>query len=271
MAGGTCEPCDGEGFGLQTIILWTSLGAFLFLLLLAIVVFPNTKLDFAAVFLSVCQQLVQVVAQAGPKMPEPLRSLAPYASILSFDLSSMRPECSSLGSLHTYYTELAASASLLAVFIPLAGVASLLRACHGTWKRRRKRASLLASVFATAGEEAFQEDKVEWEDAASFADEASQEQEAPPVGLQGSLQSMNEDDEEHMYRDETFVLRERTLWMLFTDRFIRSVTIILFLFYLRLTTSALEMVVCRPDERGATRLEVVLQVQQLLPPHLLRC
>jgi hypothetical protein len=149
------------------------------------VVFPNTKLDFAAVFLSVFQQLIQVVAQAGPKMPEPLRSLAPYASILTFDLSSMRSECSSLGSLHTYI-ELAASASLLSFFIPLAGVASLLRACHGTWKRRRNKASMLACMLATAGAEPFQDNQVEWEDPAIFADEASLLEEAPPSGLQGS-------------------------------------------------------------------------------------
>jgi hypothetical protein len=198
-------------------------------------------------------------------MPEPLKSLAPYASILTFDLSSMRPECSSLGSLHTYYTELSASAVMLAVFIPLAAVASLLRACHGRWQRKKKKASLLASLYEARGEKAFQ-DQTEWDDPASFADSAGEggeggegsPEEAPPSGLRGSLQSASEDEdeEEHMYRDETFVLRERSLCMLFCDRFVRSVIIILFLFYLRLTTNALEMVVCRHDQRGEARLEV---------------
>ena len=262
-AGGTCEPCDASSAGLQTIFLWSGLCAFVLLLLLAIVVLPNPKLDFAAVFLSVCQQLVQVVAQAGPKMPEPLKSLAPYASILSFDLSSMRPECSSLGSLHTYYTELSASAALLTVFIPLAAVASLLRACHWRWKRNKAKASLLASLFEARDETAFQ-DQPEWDDPAFLGVSAGEggekgAEEAAPAGLRGALQSASDDEdeeEEHMYRDETFVLRERTLCMLFCDRFVRSVIIILFLFYLRLTTNALEMVVCRHDQRGEARLEV---------------
>jgi len=199
---------------------------FVGMLLVAVMTFPNSKLDTAAVVLSTLQQAAQILGQAGPSLPEPFRSIGPYASIITFDLFSVRPECSALqGSLH-FYSSLLAACSLLVCLVPLVALASLLRALHGRWKRSKAR--LAFQMARSEGQPEVDDDKQGQAAAVTAGGDG---------GLLVLAEQLNDSHQDGALVNDRGPAR--TLWTLFFDRLVRAATILLFLFYLRLTTNSL--------------------------------
>jgi hypothetical protein len=66
------------------------------------------------VVLYVSQQGAQALSTAGPTMPNPFPKLAPFASLISFDVDSLRPACS-LGRTYPFYAKL--PGTVLLVFV----------------------------------------------------------------------------------------------------------------------------------------------------------